>query len=47
MKETNNSLKKIDYNECMNVINTLKFNESSDIFALERDNGFKPIIDTI
>lgn len=47
VKGTNKSLKKIDYEECMNVINTLKFNESSDIFALERDNGFKTIIDTI
>ena len=47
IKGTNKSLKKIDYEECMNVINTLKFNESSDIFALERDNGFKAIIDTI
>ena len=47
IKGTNKSLKKIDYEECMNVINTLKFNESSDIFALERDYGFKAIIDTI
>ena len=47
IKGTNKSLKRIDYNECMNIINTLKFNESSDIFALERDNGFKTIIDTI
>lgn len=47
IKGTNKSLKKIDYEECINVINTLKFNESSDIFALERDNGFKTIIDTI
>ena len=47
IKGTNKSSKRIDYEECMNVINTLKFNESSDIFALERDNGFKTIIDTI
>ena len=47
IKGTNKSLKKIDYEECMNVINTLKFNESSDIFALERDYGFKAIIETI
>lgn len=47
IKGTNKSLKKIDYEECMNVINTLKFNENSDIFALERDYGFKTIIDTI
>ena len=47
IKGTNKSLKRIDYEECMNIINTLKFNESSDIFALERDNGFKTIIDSI
>ena len=47
IKGNNKSLKKIDYEECMNVINTLKFNESSDIFALERDYGFKAIIDAI
>ena len=47
VKGTNKSLKKIDYEECMNVINTLKFNENSDIFALERDYGFKAIIETI
>ena len=47
VKGTNKSLKKIDYEECMNVINTLKFNENSDIFALERDYGFKTIIDSI
>ena len=46
-KGTNKSLKKIEYEECMNVINTLKFNENSDIFALERDYGFKAIIDAI
>ncbi len=47
IKGTNKSSEKIDYEECMNVINTLKFNENSDIFALERDNGFKAIIDTV
>ena len=47
IKGTNKSLKKIEYEECMNVINTLKFNENSDIFALERDYGFKTIIDSI
>lgn len=47
IKGNNKSLKKIDYEECMNVINTLKFNKNSDIFALERDYGFKAIIDAI
>lgn len=31
----------------MNIINTLKFNEESDLFALERNNGLSSIIDNI
>ena len=38
---------KITYEECINIINKLKFNNSSDIFALERNKGLKSIIDTI
>lgn len=30
---------KISYQECLNIIGKLKFNESSNIFALERDRG--------
>ena len=40
----NNSNKKIEYEECLNIINTLKFNENSNLFALERDKGLKSII---
>jgi len=40
----NNSDKKIEYEECLNIINTLKFNENSNLFALERDKGLKSII---
>ena len=43
----NNSDKKIEYNECMNIINTLKFNEESDLFALERNKGLQSIINNI
>ena len=32
--EGNKSDIKIEYNECMNIINTLRFNEESDLFAL-------------
>ena len=40
----NNSTKKIEYEECLNIIKTLKFNEKSNLFALERDKGLKSII---
>ena len=39
--------KRITYEDCINVINKLKFNNDSDLFALERDNGLKGIIDNI
>ena len=35
---------KINYEDCMNIVNKLKFNSDSDLFALERDNGVKAII---
>ena len=38
---------KIDYNECMNIINKLKFNEESNLFALERNRGLESIIGDI
>ena len=41
------SKEKITYKECINIINTLKFNEQSDIFALERDKGLESIINNI
>ena len=37
----------ITYEECISVINKLKFNNESNLFALERDNGLKEIIGTI
>ena len=43
----NTSKDKINYKECMNIINTLKFNEESDLFALERNKGLSSIIDNI
>lgn len=39
--------RKMEYNECINVINKLKFNEKSDIFAIERDKGLEAIIGNI
>lgn len=36
--------KKIKYEDCMDIINKLKFNSDGDLFALERDKGLKSII---
>ena len=38
---------KITYEDCLKIISKLKFKEKSSIFALERDNGLKSIIDDI
>ena len=38
---------KVTYEECIDIINKLKLNNNSDIFALERNKGLKSIIDTI
>ena len=37
----------ITYEECIDVINKLKFNNESSLFALERNKGLKEIIKTI
>ncbi|MBR2708072.1 MAG: virulence protein RhuM/Fic/DOC family protein [Bacilli bacterium] len=42
-----NSSEKINYENCMNIINKLKFNSDSDLFALERDKGLQSIIGNI
>lgn len=39
--------KMITYEDCMQVIGDLKFNESSDLFALERNEGLKAILGSI
>ncbi len=41
------STQQIEYQECLNIINKLKFNESSNLFALERNEGLKAIIGSI
>jgi len=43
----NESDKKITYENCIDIINKLKFNNDSKIFALERDLGLKAIIGDI
>lgn len=41
------SSNKITYDECISIINKLKFNNESKLFALERNEGLRTIIDTI
>ena len=41
------SKKKINYKDCLEVISKLKFNDDSDIFALERNRGLESIINDI
>ena len=37
----------ITYENCINIIDKLKFNHNSDLFAIERNNGLKSIIDNV
>lgn len=39
--------RKIEYLECINIINKLRFNEESSLFAVERDKGLESIIGNI
>ena len=39
--------RKIEYKECINIINKLRFNEESSLFAVERDKGLESIIGNI
>ena len=39
--------RKIEYKECLNIINKLRFNEESSLFAVERDKGLESIIGNI
>ena len=39
--------KKITYKECINIINKLRFNNISTLFALERKEGLKSIINNL
>lgn len=43
----NSSQKQIRYEDCLAVINKLRFNEESDIFAIERNKGLQSIIGNI
>ena len=39
--------RKIEYTECIDIINKLRFNEESSLFAVERDKGLESIIGNI
>ena len=39
--------RKIEYNKCIEIINKLRFNEESSLFAIERDKGLESIIGNI
>ena len=43
----NDSKKRIKYDDCLDIISKLKFNEKSDIFAVEKDRGLEAIIGDI
>ena len=43
----NTDERKIKYEDCINIINKLKFNEVSDLFAIERNKGLESIIGNI
>ncbi len=39
--------RKVEYNECLKVIDKLRFNQESSLFAVERDKGLESIIGNI
>ena len=45
--EGRKSYQKIEYKECLDVINKLRFNQESNLFALERNKGLESIINNI
>ena len=45
--EGNTDERQIEYNSCIEIINKLRFNEESTLFAVERDKGLESIIGNI
>ena len=43
----NTDERKIEYKKCLDIINKLRFNEESTLFAIERDKGLESIIGNI
>ena len=49
LKKVNGSIddRKIEYSQCIEIIKELRFNEESNLFAIERDRGLESIIRNI
>ncbi len=49
LKKVNGNIddRKINYNDCIEIINKLRFKEESSLFAVERDKGLESIIGNI
>ena len=45
--EGNIDERQIEYTDCIEIINKLRFNEESTLFAVERDKGLESIIGNI
>jgi len=45
--EGNLDTRKIEHKKCVEIINKLRFNEESNLFAIEKDDGLKSIIGNI
>lgn len=45
--EENIDTRKIKYDDCIDIINKLRFNEESSLFAVEKDKGLDAIIGNI
>ena len=45
--EGNIDVRRIEYKDCIDIINKLRFNEESSLFAVERDKGLESIIGNI
>ena len=43
----NTDERKIEYNDCLDVIKKLRFNEESELFAIEREKGLESIINNV
>lgn len=46
-KGTKSNNEKIDYEECINIVNKMNYSESSNIFGVERQKGLESAIDDL
>ncbi len=49
LKKPNGNIdeRKVEYSNCIEIINKLRFNEESSLFAVERDKGLESIVGNI